>query len=91
MDDADQASEKKIQFSPCRASYQAYQVFLNEGIYDEAKATANVVICKKVDNRVEKVAELQIKLVPPPRPVTPPQSNALQLKVQNFINKPRGI
>jgi len=93
MEDENDAKDRKMQFSQCRASFQAFKIDLNEGIFDENEARANIVISKlHDDNTVEKLTELPMKLMPPPRPPSPepvPDSELPPaLRVQNLINKP---
>lgn len=72
--DKENASERKLQFSQCRSSWQPYQVILHENIYDEDQAFAYVKILKKADEEMEETARLRIKLTPPPRPLPTPTS-----------------
>lgn len=72
MESENDAKVRKIQFSQCRPSFQAFRVNLQEGIFDEADAFGHVVITKKSDLDVyEEVAKLYIQLEPPPRPPPP--------------------
>lgn len=75
MESEDDAKVRKIQFSQCRHSFQAFRINLLEGIFDKADAYGHVVITKKSDLDVyEEVAKLYIQLEPPPRPPTPTPS-----------------
>ena len=88
MEDENDAKDRKIQFSQCRASFQAFKIDLNEGIFDENEARANIVISKlHDDDTVEKLTELPMKLIPPPRPPSPEPVPVLQ-PVEKCINKP---
>ncbi|XP_053406153.1 ankyrin-2-like isoform X1 [Mercenaria mercenaria] len=72
LEDKDDATERKIQFSQCRSSWQPYHLFLHENIYDPEKAFAHVIVSKKTDTGLEEATRLRIKLTAPPKPPTPP-------------------
>ena len=72
MEDKDDATERKIQFSQCRSSWQPYHVMLHDNIYDPDLAFAHVIVSKKTDTGLEEATRLRIKLKAPPKPPTPP-------------------
>ncbi|KAL4227593.1 hypothetical protein ACF0H5_013036 [Mactra antiquata] len=74
LEDINDSTNRKLQFSQVRSSWQAYHVLLKENIYDAEKAIGYVVISKKTDSVLEESARLRIKLTAPPRPPTPPPS-----------------
>lgn len=68
FEDDNDAEERKIQFSQCRASFQPFRVNLKKGIYRDADAFGHVLICQKMEYGIEEVARLRMKVTPPPRP-----------------------
>lgn len=76
LEDRDDATERKIQFSLCRSSWQPYSVVLDNNIYSDnpEAAHAYVIISKKSDTGMSEAARLRIKLnapAPPPPPSAP--------------------
>lgn len=68
LEDKDDATERKIQFSQCRSSWQPYHVNLHENIYDPDLAFAHVIVSKKTETGFEEATRLRIKLKAPPKP-----------------------
>ncbi|XP_052794595.1 uncharacterized protein LOC128227786 [Mya arenaria] len=63
--------ERKIQFFPCRNSFQPYTLTLNQGIYDPDEAYCHVIISQKKGIETEEVTRLLVKMTPPPKPPSP--------------------
>ncbi|WAQ98591.1 ANR31-like protein [Mya arenaria] len=63
--------ERKIQFFPCRNSFQPYTLTLNQGIYDPDEAYCHVIISQKKGIETEEVTRLRVKMTPPPKPPSP--------------------
>lgn len=85
LEDSDDAEERKIQFSQCRSSWQPYNMFLHENIYDKDKAFAHVIVSKKTETGVEETTRLRVKLTAPPKPPSPPPTPESRLK-QRLVN-----
>ncbi|XP_052794551.1 uncharacterized protein LOC128227765 [Mya arenaria] len=60
--------ERKIQFFPCRNSFQPYTLTLNQGIYDPDEAYCHAIISQKKGIETEEVTRLRVKMTPPPKP-----------------------
>ncbi|XP_052795384.1 uncharacterized protein LOC128228245 isoform X2 [Mya arenaria] len=82
LEDKSDSTGRRLQFSQCRSSFQAFRIILHDGIYDADQAFGHVVISQKTDEGLEEAARLRVRLTPPPPPPKTPTS-----AIQDFSRK----